>query len=969
MLERRTLLSLTPAGGEFPVNTYTFEFQDIPAVAMDADGDFVVAWQSLGQEAGTYDPPDLGVYAQRYNALGVPQGEELHVNTTTTNRQGSPAVAMDDSGDFVVAWNGNGPGDPYGIHAQRFNAAGVRQGTEFTVASTNSVPSVAMDADGDFVVAYTAGGYGFGYRVHARRYNAAGVPQGSVLQVNATTSTRKERPDVAMDDAGNFVVTWESMHQDGNGYGVYARRYDAAGVAQGGEFRVNTFTTGAQWFPAVAMDDDGDFVVTWSDFAQPGIYAQRYDEMGVAQGAEFRVNAGTAHAQTSDIAVAGEGSFTVTWQSDEEGLGWGILARTFSAGGVPQQHQFRVNTTAASDQTEPAAAMSADGKAVIAWQGIAGPFADIFARRFVEGVPPPSHVGPEFRVNTYTPDGQGFPSAAMDADGDFVIVWESAYQDSNGYGIYAQRYNAAGVAQGAEFRVNTTISNHQYDPEVAMDADGDFVVVWSDYLNNDVYARRFNAMGVAQGPEFLVNTFTFDSQIRGAVAMDADGDFVIAWESYQEGFGGWGVYAQRYSAVGVPQGNEFHVNTFTPALQFDSSVAMDAAGNFVIVWQNATNPDTRRDVFGQRYNAAGVAQGEEFQINVDTNGSYFDPSVVMDLDGDFAVAFTGRLGPLGSQQDVFARRYDESGIPQGDEFRVNTFTSDHQRRAAIAMTPSGAFVVAWESLSQDTANFYSMYAQAYDAGGQPVGGELRVSASPITPPPNNLAEHTMAMDADGDFVVAWANYGRDGSSYGVYAQRFAGSFTPVAPAPTVNSSSFLFATAPHRLRFTFDQDVSASLGTNDIVVVNLTTQQTIPSSDLSLSYDAATNTATFSYVPGNGALPDGNYRATLLASGITNPDGTPLAANHVFEFFFLRGDANHDGRVNLQDFNILATNFGQSPRDFTQGDFNYDSVVNLQDFNILAIQFGRILGPAARGQAERDADDRDELPELLDELT
>ena len=49
--------------------------------------------------------------------------------------------------------------------------------------------------------------------------------------------------------------------------------------------------------------------------------------------------------------------------------------------------------------------------------------------------------------------------------------------------------------------------------------------------------------------------------------------------------------------------------------------------------------------------------------------------------------------------------------------------------------------------------------------------------------------------------------------------------------------------------------------------------------------------------------------------------------------------------MNLQDFNRLATNFGQSPRDFTQGDFNYDGVVNLIDFNILAGRFGRELAP------------------------
>jgi hypothetical protein len=203
------------------------------------------------------------------------------------------------------------------------------------------------------------------------------------------------------------------------------------------------------------------------------------------------------------------------------------------------------------------------------------------------------------------------------------------------------------------------------------------------------------------------------------------------------------------------------------------------------------------------------------------------------------------------------------------------------------------------------------------------------------------------MDADGDFVVAWADYGgRDGSLKGVYAQRY-------AVVPDVTASSFQFSTAPHKLSFTFDRDVSASLGADDLVVQNLTTTQTIPSSDFSISYDTLSNVATFTYTGTTagivGMLPDGNYTATLIASGITTIQGAPLAANYVHNFQFLQGDADHDGRVNLQDFNILAANFGQSPRDFTQGDFNYDTIVNLNDFNILASRFGQVLAaPQAR---------------------
>jgi hypothetical protein len=97
-----------------------------------------------------------------------------------------------------------------------------------------------------------------------------------------------------MDADGDFVVTWHSSGQDGSSLGIYGQRYNAAGVAQGGEFRVNTYTTSFQTFSAIAMDADGDFVVTWQSYGQDGsnygIYGQRYNAAGVAQGTEFRVN-------------------------------------------------------------------------------------------------------------------------------------------------------------------------------------------------------------------------------------------------------------------------------------------------------------------------------------------------------------------------------------------------------------------------------------------------------------------------------------------------------------------------------------------------------------------------------------------------------------------------------------------------------------------------------------------------------
>jgi hypothetical protein len=138
--------------------------------------------------------------------------------------------------------------------------------------------------------------------------------------------------------------------------------------------------------------------------------------------------------------------------------------------------------------------------------------------------------------------------------------------------------------------------------------------------------------------------------------------------------------------------------------------------------------------------------------------------------------------------------------------------------------------------------------------------------------------------------------------------------------------------------------VQASLAASDLQLTNLTTGQVVSPSSMDLDYDSSSNTATFTFPGYPGAvLPDGNYRAVIEAEDVTDASGNPLPSDHLYEFFHLTGDANRDRRVNLQDFNILASNFGRSDRDFTQGDFNYDDVVNLVDFNYFASKFGTEL--------------------------
>jgi hypothetical protein len=157
-------------------------------------------------------------------------------------------------------------------------------------------------------------------------------------------------------------------------------------------------------------------------------------------------------------------------------------------------------------------------------------------------------------------------------------------------------------------------------------------------------------------------------------------------------------------------------------------------------------------------------------------------------------------------------------------------------------------------------------------------------------------------------------------------------------APQVSQTVQTWQTSPHKLAFQFTLDVAPSLTVDDLLIESIGSEGTIVPD--TFVYDPGTKIATATFA---GVLPDGRYRATLTGSGITHALGVPMDSDYQHEFFVLTADANHDGAVNSDDFNLLASNFGTTGKDGSQGDFDYDSDVDSDDFNILAGKFGTVL--------------------------
>jgi hypothetical protein len=419
------------------------------------------------------------------------------------------------------------------------------------------------------------------------------MPNRIETRVNTYTTANQDFPQITALSDGGWVITWLSYGQDGDGYGIYAQAYNADGSAQGGETPVNTYTISMQVDQQITALSDGGWVITWRSYGQDGsnygIYARAYNADGSAQGGETRVNTYTTDYQdTPQITALSDGGWVITWASEgQDTSSYGIYAQAYNADGTAQGIETQVNTYVAGNQDTPQITALSDGGWVITWQseGQDGSSWGVYAQAYnADG----TRQGGETQVNTYWTSYQQRPQITALSDGGWVITWQSLGQDEDSYGIYAQAYNADGTKQGGETQVNTYTTGVQVDQQITALSDGGWVITWrSDCQDGDgscIYAQAYNADGTAQGGETQVNTYVASMQDTPQITALSDGGWVITWKSEGQDGSTWGVYAQAYNADGTAQGGETQVNTYTTGTQNNQQITALSDGGWVITW-------------------------------------------------------------------------------------------------------------------------------------------------------------------------------------------------------------------------------------------------------------------------------------------------------------------------------------------------------------------------------------------------
>lgn len=387
-----------------------------------------------------------------------------------------------------------------------------------------------------------------------------------------TSSTFATMPATA--SRAGFVVTWQQLDtSNGNGWEVYFRQMDAAGVPLATPARANTTVSGCQRAPSVAMDGAGNFLIAWESDSQT-IRAQLYAANGSAVGSEMTVNttvgSPTARKQAPAIAAtpvdpaSGTPSrFLVVWESEgQDGSGFGIygqLVSVASSSGVLQPPvavggEFLINGTTTGSQHAPRVAFepnfttyaSYPTRFLVVWQSDGSPTSGVFLRKVdASGSGTPTLDGGELQVDSET-GATNRPAIAADAWGNSVVAWErSSVSAGTDIRFVRLRQN---VLFGTEQSANALGPQTRQRPTVTAMGSGDFLIAWEsasqDGSGDGAYATYLDQRGLPVLLELALATTTAGDQKNAAVSSTAPGLFLVAWQSPVVAPGNVGVRAR-----------------------------------------------------------------------------------------------------------------------------------------------------------------------------------------------------------------------------------------------------------------------------------------------------------------------------------------------------------------------------------------------------------------------------------------
>lgn len=178
-------------------------------------------------------PSVTGLYGQRYDSNLSLVGEKFKIDDISNNSYKVMGFDIDQNGNFVLAGEvRNQEGTNWDIRFQKYSSSNIKLSSD--VVNTvplnfNHQPStkVSMNDNGDFVITWGEESNNYSKTdIYARAYDKNGLPKGKDFKVNYLTKGFKSKPDVSLNNNGDFLITWSNWNDNQNAYEIYSRKYN-----------------------------------------------------------------------------------------------------------------------------------------------------------------------------------------------------------------------------------------------------------------------------------------------------------------------------------------------------------------------------------------------------------------------------------------------------------------------------------------------------------------------------------------------------------------------------------------------------------------------------------------------------------------------------------------------------------------------------------------------------------------------
>ncbi len=572
------------------------------AVAVDKNGNFVVVWESA-DETLTSD-----IYFRRFDNLGNPLSKEVRANKTAAGNQIKPAIAMDQEGNFVIAWEGNGSGDESGIFIQVYKADGT---------TIDSETLVNMQTEGD--------------------------------QTRPAVSIDYDGGEPASGNAKRMVVAWAGTDPAAPEYeeDIYYQLYDIDFTVTSGSInsinsnqRVNSMREGLQTDPSAAINTFGEFIVSWDGIGihqeqtlGNQIWIQAYDHDGTDQktsslrGGNVRINSNNLNFASRSMVVADKSDQPITG---------GNFIITYRGGPTITDSEIYARRIARSDET---------GCALNAL---------------------------ELTVNTSQAGLQNTPQISADFLGNFTVVWHDADRNNGDIYAQSYNYTGERTGQEFHVNLNSPEPSDQYKPSIGMNASGAYIVAFSDALDYDIKYQQYGSDLYKILDEGLLNTQTIDrNQTEVDSAISPQHLALLVWADDSNSIN-LTMYNMETKYLIKNDVNIATAPTAlsSPSVSFFKDTSGEGAGRFVVVF-SGDSPSCRhpadsksgRDIWYIEYNASGNApdpychrlnlEEEDDQSEPDVSAGYYNPEGDGNIEDTFAVIYRNRTPGNASLRAAF----------------------------------------------------------------------------------------------------------------------------------------------------------------------------------------------------------------------------------------------------------------------------------------------------------------------------